>query len=167
MPNPTPGLTFYTTGPINSVLSEQSVPTFKATWTVAYTGPGPASTNVAYDVVIAGTSGQPVTWALEVEPPTGPLVPIAGGSFAIALSGISEFTDNQAVSPIFPGNYTVELTATSDASFSVNAPANSSVDIANPTPNGTVPEPASVATLGIGLAAGLLFFGKLRRKNRN
>jgi hypothetical protein len=165
--NSTPGLTFYTTGPINSVLSEQNVPTFKAIWTAAYTGPGPASTNVAYDVLIAGTAGQPVAWALEVQPPSGPLVPIAGGNFTIALSGISEFTNNQAVSPIVPGNYTVELTASSDASFSVNAPANSSVDVANPTPNGTVPEPASVATLGIGLAAGFLFFGKLRKKNRN
>lgn len=161
--NPTPGLTFYTTAPINSVLSETNVPTFEATWTVAYNGPSPASTTVAYDVIIAGASGQPVTWALEVQTPSSGLAPIAGGLFDIGQSGSTEFRDSQSVGGIIAGNYTFILEATSTGSFSVDAPANTSIDVANPNASG-VPEPASVATLGIGLAAGYLF---VRRRSRN
>lgn len=136
---------------------------------MAYSGPSPASTTVAYDVILAGTAGQAITWALEVEPPHLGFTPVAGGLITINPSGSNEYSDNVGIGGIVAGNYTFELTATSTlgSSFSVNAPANSSIDVANPTPNGTVPEPASLATLGIGLAAGFLFFGKLRKKNRN
>jgi len=79
-------------------------------------------------------------------------------------SGTSVFNSSALVSPIYPGNYTVDLMASSLMAFNVSAPANTSVDLTDPTPNGTVPEPASVATLGLGLAAGLLIVSRRRKK---
>jgi len=157
-----PGLTLYTTGPITPVLSNSAL-TVEATWIVGYSGPAPASTTIGYAVVITGTPDQSMTWALEVGPQGGSLSPVAGSAFLVDPSGTSVFDGSQLVSPIYPGNYTIDLTVISASNFTVEAPANASVDLVDPTPSG-VPEPASVATLGIGLAAGFLFLGKLRKK---
>ncbi|MGA7415663.1 MAG: PEP-CTERM sorting domain-containing protein [Bryobacteraceae bacterium] len=160
-----PGLIFSTSAPIHSVLSEANVPTVAATWIVAYTGTGPASTTVAYDVLFNGSASQPLTWGLDVGPTGGSLAPVAGGGFLLDPTGSKEFSATQTFTGIEPGSYTFEVFAFSNSTsgFNVSVPGATSIDLKDPTPNG-VPEPASIATLGIGLAAGLLFLSKRRKK---
>jgi hypothetical protein len=134
-----------------------------ATWSIFYSGAGPATTTLAYDVQFNGSPSQSMTWLLDVSTPVGTL-PLAGGPFVLNLSGFSEFSGSEAVSTIIPGNYTFDVSASSGSPFNVTVPEGLTVDIPNPTPNG-VPEPASVATLAIGLAAGALLLGKRRKKN--
>jgi hypothetical protein len=55
--------------------------TVDAVWQGGYSGTGPASTTIGYDVVITGTPDQSMTWGLEVKPEGGSFVPIAGGTF--------------------------------------------------------------------------------------
>lgn len=159
-----PGLIFSTSGPVNSVLSEANVPTVAATWTVAYTGKGPASTTMAYDILFGGSAGQPLTWGLEVGPTGGSLTPVAGGAFLLGPTGSREFSATETFTGVEPGSYTFEVFAFSNSTsgFNVSVPGATSIDLKDPTPSGA-PEPASVATLGIGLAAGLLF---LRRRSK-
>jgi PEP-CTERM motif len=135
----------------------------EATWSVSYSGTGPATTTLAYDVIFGGSSSQPITWALTVGTPGGTL-PLAGGAFTLTEAGIKELTGSETVSTIVPGSYTFDLSASSVLPFNVSVPTGTTVDIPNPTANSGVPEPASIATLGIGLAAGLLFVGKRRKK---
>jgi hypothetical protein len=148
-----PGLTLYTSSPIGLVNTSGNA----ATWNVAYSGPGPASTYLSYDVIFNGTSGQNFVWGIDVGPEGGTLSAVAGGFYTFTSSS-KEFTGTTGFFPIYPGTYTVEVTANSPHPLNVSIPGLSSIDIPDPTP--TVPEPASVATLAIGLAAGLLFLRK-------
>jgi PEP-CTERM motif len=135
----------------------------EATWSVSYTGLGPATTTLAYDVFFGGSASQPITWALTVGTPGGTL-PLAGGAFTLTGTGFKELMGSETVSTIVPGSYTFDLSASSALPFNVSVPTGTTIDIPNPTPNSGVPEPASIATLGIGLAAGLLFVNRRRKK---
>jgi hypothetical protein len=112
-----PGLTLYTNGAISSAGG-----IVNAVWNVAYSGAGPASSTVTYDLRFNGTSGQFITWGVEVGPEGGTFKPVAGGGFAIGISGASEFSITVGVSPINPGAYTVQLFANSTSPFNVTVP---------------------------------------------
>jgi hypothetical protein len=169
-----PGLTLYTDNPITAVVTGPSDVNKAATpqiipvglyqvssiWNVQYLGGGPATTSVSYDVILGGNMGQFISWAIALGPEGGPLSPVGGG--ATTLTGATEEFSGTVNAPVSPGTYTFDVYASSNGTFSVDVPANSSVDIQDPRLTGA-PEPASLATLTLGLAAGFLV---LRRRSK-
>ena len=108
--------------------------------------------NLTIDGNLAGETGAGAEVAF-----TSPLT--AAFPFRISTGNFSELI-TVGSSPV-PGNLTIDgdLSLTMAPGQTLSLPGSFDINI-------NTPEPASLGTLGIGLAAGLLFLGKLRRSEK-